>query len=71
MHHFVLRLDLTDHQRPDNLTAEHAKVREMLGIAMQAIGSSPGRKGEITIPKFDPRRGISDHVAVGSWEFTE
>lgn len=69
--HFILRLDLTDHQHPDNLTAEHAKVREWLGLAIHAIGSNLKRQGELTIPSFDPRSNAGGHVKIGSWEFTK
>jgi hypothetical protein len=68
--HFILRHDLTDYQRPDNLTAEHAKVRECLGLAMQAIGSSLKRKGELVIPRLDPHSGVNSAFKIGSWEFT-
>jgi hypothetical protein len=69
--HFILRLDLTEHQHPGNLPAEHAKVRELLALAAQAIGSSLKRQGELTIPRFDPDSGVSDGFKIGSWEFTD
>ena len=69
--HFILRLDLTDHQHPGNPAAEHAKVREQLGLAMQAIGAGTKRSGDLTIPSFDPHRNVGGHVKIGSWEFTE
>jgi hypothetical protein len=68
---FILRLDLTDHQHPGNLAAEHAKVRELLGLASQAIGAGTNRKGELTIPSFDPHRNVGGHIKIGSWEFTD
>jgi hypothetical protein len=67
--HFILRLDLTEHQHPDNLTAEHTKVREILALAAQAIGSSK-RSGELTIPRFDPNSGVNSAFKIGSWGFT-
>jgi hypothetical protein len=68
--HFILRLDLTDHQHPENLAAEHAKVRELLGLASQAIGANSGRKGELTTPTWDASRSTGGHAVIGSWEFT-
>lgn len=69
--HFILRLNLTDHQHPENRAAEHAKVRELLGLAMQAVGSSPKRNGELKIPRWDVSRGVNEAVTIGSWEFIE
>jgi hypothetical protein len=68
---FVLELDLADHQHPDNRGAEHAKVREILALAAQAIGSSHDRSGELTIPHFDPRIGASRPVKIGDWRFVD
>ena len=67
---FVLRIDLTDHQHPANPAAEHAKVREWLSLAGQAIGSGPGRKGDLTVPVWNASEGVSRHIIIGSWEFT-
>jgi hypothetical protein len=68
---FVLRLDLSSHQHPGNPAAQHALVRQMLNLAMQAIGSNLNRKGELSIPLWDASEGLSRHIAIGSWEFTE
>jgi hypothetical protein len=68
---FILRLDLTDHQHPENRAAEHAKVREWLGLAINAIGAGTKRQGDLTIPSFDPRSNVGGHVKIGSWEFTD
>jgi len=69
--HFILRIDLTDHQHPGNLAAEHALVRECLNLASRAIGSNSNRQGDLTIPTFDPHRSVGGHVKIGSWEFTD
>jgi hypothetical protein len=68
---FTLSLDLTDHEHPGNPAAQHAKVREWLGLAMQAIGSDLKRKGELTIPCWDASLGVNHHAPIGSWEFTD
>ena len=68
---FTLTLDLTGHEHPANPAAQHAKVRELLGLAVQAIGSGPGRKGDLTVPVWNASEGVSRHVTIGSWEFTE
>jgi hypothetical protein len=69
--HFILRLDLTDHQHPENRAAEHAKVRTWLALAAQAIGAGSNRSGELTIPSFDPHRNVGGHVKIGSWAFID
>jgi hypothetical protein len=71
MAEFVLRLDLTDHQHPGNQAALHAKVREWLALAMQAIGSGSARKGDLTIPLWDGGQGVSRHVKIGEWQFND
>jgi hypothetical protein len=68
---FTLSIDLTDHQHPGNQAAQHAKVREWLGLTIQAIGAGTKRKGELTIPSFDPHRNVGGHVKIGSWEFVD
>jgi hypothetical protein len=69
--HFILRLDLTDHRHPENLPAEHAKVREWLNLASQAIGSNSHRSGELIIPVYDPSSNVGRRAVIGSWEFTD
>jgi hypothetical protein len=71
MTEFVLRLDLSDHRHPDNLPAEHAKVREWLGLAVQQLGSNLSRKGDLRIPIWNASEGASHPVTIGSWAFTE
>ena len=68
---FTLTLDLTDHRHPANPAAQRAKVREWLALAGQAIGSGPGRKGDLTVPVWDATRGVSNHTKIGLWEFTD
>ena len=63
--HFILRLDLTDHQHPENLAAEHAKVREWLNLAVQQLGSNLERKGDLRIPIWNARVGASHPVTAG------
>jgi hypothetical protein len=69
--HFILRIDLTDHQHPGNQAAQHAKVRELLGLASHAVGANSGRKGDLTVPGFDPSSNTGGHVKVGSWKFED
>jgi hypothetical protein len=68
---FVLRLDLAGHEHVGNPAAQHALVRQMLGHAMQAIGSDLKRTGELSSPLFDAGRGVSGHVVIGRWEFSD
>jgi hypothetical protein len=68
---FTLKLDLTDHQHPDNLAAEHAKVREWLNLASQAIGSNSNRRGELSIPVYDPSSNSGRRAVIGFWEFID
>jgi hypothetical protein len=68
---FVLRLDLANHRHPENLAAEHAKVREMLDLASRAIGSNSKRSGELTTPTWDASRSTGGHAVIGSWEFID
>jgi hypothetical protein len=70
MTEFVLRLDLDE--TPGNPAAQSAKVCELLRVAGQAIGSDHRqRKGDLTVPSFDPHRGINDHIKIGSWKFED
>jgi hypothetical protein len=69
MTEFVLKLDLSNHEH--HPAAQQAIVREMLGLAIQAIGSNPKRNGELTIPLWNVQQGVNRHITVGSWEFTE
>jgi hypothetical protein len=46
-------------------------VRSWLALASQAVGSNSNRRGDLTIPVFDPHRNVGGHVKIGSWEFTE
>jgi hypothetical protein len=66
---FVLKLNLANHEH--HAAAQHAIVREMLGLAQQQIGSGSSRKGELTIPLWNVQQGVNRHITVGSWEFTE
>ena len=69
---FILRLDLSDHaQHGDNLPAQHAKVRQWLGLAIQAIGGNSARSGDLTVPIFDPATNTGRHAKVGTWTFTD
>jgi hypothetical protein len=68
---FILKLDLSDHQHPGNPAAQYAQVRRMLDLAKQAIGANSNRRGDLTIPSFDPHRNVGGHVTIGSWEFIE
>jgi hypothetical protein len=69
---FVLRIDLANHEHPGNHAGQHAKVCELLRLAMQQIGSdSKRRKGALTVPHFNASRGVNDVITIGSWEFTE
>jgi hypothetical protein len=66
---FVLQLDLSNHEH--HQAAQHTVVREMLGLAIQAIGSDSRRKGDLTIPVWNASQGVNRHVTVGSWQFNE
>jgi hypothetical protein len=68
---FTLTLDLAGHEHPENPTAQHAKVREMLGLAIQAVGAGTKRHGDLTIPSWDHARNTGGHVKIGSWEFSD
>jgi hypothetical protein len=66
---FILELDLSNHEH--HHAARQAVVREMLGLAIQAVGSNPKRKGELTMPIWDASQSVNRHVTIGSWEFNE
>jgi hypothetical protein len=59
---FVLTLDLSDHQHPGNIRAQHSTVCQMLQSAIHAIGSDNHRSGNLAMP---------GNVHVGTWEFRE
>jgi hypothetical protein len=66
---FVLKLDLSNHEH--HPAAQQAIVREILGLAIQAIGSNPKRRGDLTMPIWDVGQGVNRHVTIGSWKFNE
>jgi hypothetical protein len=68
---FVLKIDLSEHGHPGNLPAQHARVREMLDFAKQAIGANSNRRGDLTIPVFDPSSNTGGHAVIGSWAFED
>jgi hypothetical protein len=68
---FVLKLDLSDHEHPDNLYAQHSKVCQWLDLAKQAIGASIGRSGDLRIPIFNASEGVHRPVKIGSWAFED
>jgi hypothetical protein len=68
---FILRLDLSDHEHRDNLPAQHSKVCAWLDLAKHAIGSNLNRRGDLTIPVFDPSSNNGRRAVIGSWEFTD
>jgi hypothetical protein len=62
---FTLKLDLSDHEHPNNQHAQHAIVLQMLDFAKQAIGSDIKRSGDL-FSSF-----VFERKKIGSWEFTD
>jgi hypothetical protein len=61
---------LTDHEHPGaSWRAQHHTVGTLLDQVKQAVGSSPGRRGDITYTGVSG--GQSRSSLIGSWEFTE
>jgi hypothetical protein len=66
---FTITIDLTDHEHPGaNWRAQHHTVVTLLDQVKQSVGSSPGRRGDITYTGF--ANGQAHSTTVGSWEFT-
>ena len=66
---FTLRIDLSGHEH--HRTAQHALVRQWLGLAVQQLGSNLDRKGDLRIPIWNASIGASHPVTIGSWAFID
>jgi hypothetical protein len=65
---FTLTIDLTDHEHPGaSWIAQHHTVVGLLDRVKQSVGSSPGRRGDITYT--GSANGQSYSTTIGSWEF--
>jgi hypothetical protein len=64
---FTLTIDLADHEHPGNWRAQHNTVLTLLDQVKQAIGSSPGRRGDIVYTGL--AHGQSRSSLIGSWQF--
>jgi hypothetical protein len=62
MTQFVLTINLEEHKHHENPAAQHAKVRQLLGIAAQALGMNTDRSGKLALVAND---------FIGSWEFQD
>lgn len=66
---FTLTIDLTDHEHPGaSWRAQHHTVVGLLDQVKQSVGSSPGRRGDITYTGF--ANGQSSSSLIGFWEFS-
>jgi hypothetical protein len=67
---FTITIDLTDHEHPGaSWQAQHHTVVGLLDRVKQSVGSSPGRRGDITHTGF--AHGQSRSSLIGSWQFVD